>query len=178
MLPPFEARQVHGTHADGKIFMEPLGRPECLYSRVGEPRMLQAACLSACLMSWPLLPIVAPIVAPVPLRVSHHHRPQQGVPTCLSTRGEHSRKTVRTLRNIILHMWARFTLWEQLIRPSLKAMGTLVIRRLQGYGNTASLSYPDTRMRKPDCLHLPYRHQPGASAVPSTSYLITQRDGF
>ena len=26
----------------------------------------------------------------------------------------------------------------------------------QGYGNTASLSYPDTWVRKPDCLHLPY----------------------
>ena len=26
----------------------------------------------------------------------------------------------------------------------------------QGYGNTASLSYPDTWVRKPACLHLPY----------------------
>ena len=156
MLPPFEARQVHGTRADGKIFMEPLGRPECLYSRVGEPRMLQAACLSACLMSWPLLPIVAPIVAPVPLRVSHHHRPQQGVPTCLSTRGGQSWKTARTLHNIILRMRAHFMLWEQFIGPSLKAMRTLVIRPLQGLGNTASLSYPDTWVKKPDCLHLPY----------------------
>ena len=47
-------------------------------------------------------------------------------------------------------------LWEQFIRPSLKAVRTLVIRPLQGYGNTASLSYPDTWVRKPDCLHLPY----------------------
>ena len=158
MLPPFEARQGQGTRADGKIFMEPLGRPECLHSRVGEPRMLQAARLSACLMSWPLLPIVAPIVAPVPLRVSHHHRPQQGVPTCLSTRGGQSWKTARTLHNIILRMRAHFLLWEQFIGPSLKAMRTPVIRPLQGYGNTASLSYPDTWVRKPDCLHLPYMH--------------------
>ena len=35
-------------------------------------------------------------------------------------------------------------------------MRTLVIRPLQGYGNTTSLSYPDTWERKPDCLHLPY----------------------
>ena len=98
MLPPFEARQVHGIGADGKIFMEPLGCLEHLYSSVGGPRTLQAACLSARFMS--LLPSVAPIVAPAPLRVSHPHRPQQGVPTCLSTRGGQSRKTARTLHNI------------------------------------------------------------------------------
>ena len=50
-------------------------------------------------------------------------------------------------------------LWEQFIRPSLKAMRTLVIRRLQGCGNTASLSYPDAWVRKPGCLHLPYSHE-------------------
>ena len=47
-------------------------------------------------------------------------------------------------------------LWEQCIPLSLKAMRTLVIRPLQGYGNMAPLSYPDTWVRKPDCLHLPY----------------------
>ena len=47
-------------------------------------------------------------------------------------------------------------LWEQFMGPSLKAMRTVVIRPLQGYGNTASLSYPDTWARKPDCFHLPY----------------------
>ena len=31
-------------------------------------------------------------------------------------------------------MRAHFMLWEQFIRPSLKAMRTLVIRPLQGYG--------------------------------------------
>ena len=45
---------------------------------------------------------------------------------------------------------------EQFIGLSLKAMGTLVIRPLQGSGNTAPLSYPDTWVRKPDCVHLPY----------------------
>ena len=46
---------------------------------------------------------------------------------------------------------------EQFIGLSLKAMGTLVIRPLQGSGNTAPLSYPDTWVRKPDCLHLLYK---------------------
>ena len=92
-------------------------------------------------IAWPLLPSMASIMAPVPLHVSHHHL-QQGVPTCLSTRGEQSQKTARTLHNItILHMWAHFMVWGQFIRPSLKAMRTLVIRPLQSYGNTVSLNY-------------------------------------
>ena len=53
-------------------------------------------------------------------------------------------------------MRAHFMLWGQFIGPSLKAMRTLVIRPLQGYGNTTSLNHPDTWVRKPDCLHLPY----------------------
>ena len=69
VLPPFKARQVHGILADGKIFMELLECLAYLYSWVGEPRILQAVCLSACLMSWSLLPSMAPIVAPVPLSV-------------------------------------------------------------------------------------------------------------
>ena len=55
-------------------------------------------------------------------------------------------------------MHANLMLEEQFIRPirpSLKAMGTLVIRPLQGYGNTASLSYSDPWVRKPDCLTYP-----------------------
>ena len=99
MLLPFMARQVHGIHADG-IFMEPLGCLACLYSQVGERHMLQSVCLSECLMSWPLFPSVAPIMAPVPLCVSHCHCPQQGVSTCLSTRGEQSRQDARTLHNM------------------------------------------------------------------------------
>ena len=95
VLPPFKSRQAHGIHADGKIFTGPLGCLACLYSWLGEPHTLQAACLFACLMSWPLLPSVAPIVAPVPLRVSHHQHPQQGVPTSLSPRGEQSRQDAR-----------------------------------------------------------------------------------
>ena len=47
-------------------------------------------------------------------------------------------------------------LWEQFIGPSLKAMRTLLIRTLQGYGNSAPLGHPDTWVRKPDCLHLSY----------------------
>ena len=53
-------------------------------------------------------------------------------------------------------MRALFLLWEQFIGPSLKAMRTLVIRPLQGYGNTAPISSPDTWVRKPDCLRVPY----------------------
>ena len=81
VLPPFKARQVHGICADGKIFM--LGRPTCLYSRVGEPCTLQAACLR---MSHvvALAPQCGTIVAPVPLPISHPHHPQQGVPPCLT----------------------------------------------------------------------------------------------
>ena len=46
-------------------------------------------------------------------------------------------------------------------RSQLKAMRTPVIRPLQGYGNTASLGYPDTWVRKPGCLHLPYSGKDG-----------------
>ena len=100
VLPSFKAGQVHGVREDGIIFMEPLGCLACLYSQVGEPGMLQAACLSACHMSWPLLPSVAPIVAPAPLYVSHHHPSQQGVPTCLSTRRKQSQQDAITLHNM------------------------------------------------------------------------------
>ena len=95
VLSPFKARQVHGIRGDGKIFMETLGCLACLYTHVGKPRMMQAVCLSACLMLWLVLPSVAPIVAPVPLHVSHHHRPQQLVPTCVSSRGEQSQQDAR-----------------------------------------------------------------------------------
>ena len=47
-------------------------------------------------------------------------------------------------------------LWERFMGPSLKAVRTLPTRPIHSYGNTASLSYPDTWVRKPDCLHLPY----------------------
>ena len=56
-------------------------------------------------------------------------------------------------------MRAHFMLWERFIGPSLKAMRTLVIRPLQGYGNTAPLSYPDTWVRNPDCLYLHYNNR-------------------
>ena len=51
-------------------------------------------------------------------------------------------------------------LWEQFIRPSLKAMRTLFIRPIQGCRNTASISYLDTWVRKSGCLHLPYTSVP------------------
>ena len=53
-------------------------------------------------------------------------------------------------------MQAQFMLCEQFNRPSLKVTRTLVSRCLQGYRNTATLSYLDTWVRKQDCLHLPY----------------------
>ena len=40
---------------------------------------------------------------------------------------------------------------------SLHVMGTVYQTQSQGYGNSASLSYPDTWVRKSDCLHLPYQ---------------------
>ena len=100
VLPPFKVRQVHGIYADGKIFTEPLGCLACLCSWMGEPRTLQAMCLFARLMSWPLLLSMAPIVAPVLLCVSHYHCPQHGVPNYVSTKGEQSQKTARILHNI------------------------------------------------------------------------------
>ena len=56
-------------------------------------------------------------------------------------------------------MQAHFMLRQQFIGPSLKAMRTLLIRPIQGYWKTASLSYPDTWVRKPDCLHLSYNKE-------------------
>ena len=58
---------------------------------------------------------------------------------------------------MILRVGAHFMLWEPFIGLSPKVMRTLLIRPIQGYGKTASLSYPDTWVRKPDRLHLPYR---------------------
>ena len=55
-----------------------------------------ASCVSIC-TSPVVAPAsyVAPIMAPVPLRVSHHHHLRQGVPTCLSARGQQSWQTAR-----------------------------------------------------------------------------------
>ena len=61
-----------------------------------------ASCVSICMSH---------VMALAPQHVTHHgtcplvclshcHCPQQGVPTCLSTRGEQSQKTARTLCNI------------------------------------------------------------------------------
>ena len=61
-LPPFKARQVHGIHADGKVFTEPLGCLACLYSQVGEPHA--ASCVSICMSQ---------VVAPAPHRGTCPH---------------------------------------------------------------------------------------------------------
>ena len=60
---------------------------------------------------------------------------------------------------MILQMRVHSMLWEQFTGPSLKAMRTLPTRPHQGYGNISSLSHPDTRVRKPDCLHLSYNKE-------------------
>ena len=131
MLRPFKAGQAHGIHTDRTIFTEPLGCLACLYSQEGEPHTLQAAWLSVCLC-------VAPIMAPVPLCVSVYLHPHQGVPTCLRTRGEQSRKTARTLYNIT---------WFCMCKPTSchgnslsDPVSRLWEHYLSGYGNTASLT--------------------------------------
>ena len=109
VLPPFKARQVHGIGADGKILTEPLGCLACLYSQVGEPSRLHCklrvylhvSCPGHCSPAWHpvwhLSLCMSLIIIP----------PQQGVPTCLSIRGEQSWKTVKTLCNI-----TEFCTWE------------------------------------------------------------------
>ena len=57
---------------------------------------------------------------------------------------------------MVLCMRAHFMLWEPFIVPIHKAMSILLLRPIQGYGNTASLIYSDTWVGKPDCLHLSY----------------------
>ena len=151
MLWPFKSWQVHGIWAERRLLLELLGFLTWLYSRVGNPHMPQAACLPACLC-------VAHCMPPVPL-CGTCCGIQQGVPTCLSTRDKQSWKAKKIIwHSMILHMRAHFMLWGQFSGPSLKAMRTLLIRSIQSYGNMASLSYRDTWVRKPDCLHLPYRY--------------------
>ena len=78
VLQCFKARQVHGIHEDGKIFMEPSGCLACLYSRVSESCKLQAACVSACpcLTHVDLAPHCGCYHGTCPLvYVSRHHPP-------------------------------------------------------------------------------------------------------
>ena len=65
-------------------------------------------------------------------------------------------------------------LWEQFIRPSLKAMRTLYISPLQRYGNTASLGNPDTCVRRPDCLHLTYTNVSDAEFKTMVIRMLTE----
>ena len=67
VLWPFKTRQVHKIWADGRISTEPLGGLTCLYSQVGNPCMLQAACPlcvtachTACLCSFAWHPAGTP----------------------------------------------------------------------------------------------------------------------
>ena len=118
--------------ADGKIFTELLGCLACLYSWVGKPYTPQAACLSACRVSWPLLPSMAPIMAPIPLHVSHHHHPQQVVPTCLSTRGEQSWQDARNY----------ITQHNSVHVSPFHVMGTVYWTQSQSYENTTYQALP------------------------------------
>ena len=68
---------------------------------MGGQAMHTASCMSICMSH---------VVAPAPQHGTHcgtcplvcvpHHRPHQGVPTCLSIKGEQSQKTARPLHNI------------------------------------------------------------------------------
>ena len=76
----FKVWQVHGVQEDKRIFMELLGCLACLYSWVGEPRTLQAACplhVSTCHLSSSMLTVMALV-------------PQWGFPTPLNTRDKQS----------------------------------------------------------------------------------------
>ena len=82
--------------------------------------------------------------------------PQQGVPTPLNARDKQSWQRANT---------GCITQSDSVHASPLKAMGTVDQTQSQGYENTtyqahsrswetASLSCPDTWVRKPDCLHL------------------------
>ena len=92
----------------------------CLYSRVGEPCMLQAVCPPACLC-------MAHCMSSVPLRGTRHGT-QQGVPTCLCPRGKQSRMGAN--RSYATELHTTHT------RP-LKTLGTAYQTQSQGYENTA-----------------------------------------
>ena len=143
VLWPFKARQVHGIHADGKIFMEPLGCLACLYSRVSESRMLQAACLSACLMSRPLLPC-GTHCGTCPLACLSSSLPHAGIPYLSKYWRGTKLARCQKLYNIILHMQVQFMLWEQFIGPSLKAMGTLLpsVAQIPEWGSQTASTHP------------------------------------
>ena len=63
-------------------------------------------------------------------------------------------------------------LWEQWLSSPFKDMGTLLMRPIQGF---ASLSYPHTWVRKPDCLHFPYTHLRGEEKLEQFVKFTAQR---
>ena len=85
----------------------------------------------------------------LPLCVAPQCGSQRGVPIPLNTRDKQSLQDANRPYASELHTTHG---------SPLKPMGTAYRTQSQGYGNTASLSYPDTWVRKPDCLHLPYKH--------------------
>ena len=75
VLPDFKAGQVRAINAHGKIFMEPLGCLAHLNSRVGEPHMLPASCMSTCMSQVVVLALqrgAHPGTCPLAC-LSHHH---------------------------------------------------------------------------------------------------------
>ena len=80
------------------------------------------SCVSVCMSPVMTLAPQCGTHRGIPFHVSHHHRPHQGVPTCLSARGEQSWQDARTVHNLILPMQAHF-------------MGTVYRTQSQGYKN-------------------------------------------
>ena len=81
-----------------KNIPELLGCLACLYSQVGEPSSLQAACLSVCLIHGSCSPVwlLSPCVSLIITTPSRESLP------VLSTRGEQSWKTAKALHNILV----------------------------------------------------------------------------
>ena len=151
VLQPVKAWQGHSIRADRRLFTELLGCLTCLYSRVGDHARcklhisLHVLCMAHCM-------------SPAPLRGTCGT--QQGIPTCLSTRTQTKGANRSSVTELLTTHAAHSRLWELFIGPSLKAVRAPLIRPIQSYGNTASLSNPDTWVRKPDRLHLPYNSSP------------------
>ena len=78
--------------------MEPWGCLTCLYSPVGEPCELQAACLPVCLSKS--LHVTCPLCVAHSVSLAPQRGAQHGAPTALSTRGKQSQLQARTLYNI------------------------------------------------------------------------------
>ena len=113
---------------DGRKCAELWGCLTCLYSRVGEPRM-QTACLPACLCKS--LRVTCPLCVTCSVALAPQGGTccgtQQGVPTCLSTRGKQSRKDANRSYATELHTAHA---------SPLLVMGTVYRAQTQGCENT------------------------------------------